>query len=308
MSEIILEIIDEGQVEIIELIEPGPPGPAGATGATGVAGTAGATGPIGPSGGEQGATGIQGPTGPEGAAGATGPAGAGAPGNNDVGVIYLKNNIVATPISAVNGRAVVAGATLTGELYNFTKDASTNSLKYSGTSGLFHIIATFNFQTGSQDTCGFYIGHNTDDTTALDPDLNRISESEVYINASTAANQPAGGAIQSILNLTAGDRVFFIVQNRTAAKDITVEFLKLTATSLTAEKGDAGATGAQGATGATGSQGATGAAGASHLANLLDVNVTAKVNNSVLYYNQASEKFIADDINTVVTITDGGNF
>ena len=66
--------------------------------------------------------------------------------------------------------------------------------------------------------------------------------------------------------------------------------------------------GPQGPAGPAGATGATGAAGASHLANLLDVNVTAKVNNSVLYYNQASEKFIADDINTVVTITDGGNF
>lgn len=60
--------------------------------------------------------------------------------------------------------------------------------------------------------------------------------------------------------------------------------------------------------GPPGPAGPTGPTGASRFADLLDVNVTGKVDNSVLYYDQASEKFIADDINTVVTITDGGNF
>ena len=57
-----------------------------------------------------------------------------------------------------------------------------------------------------------------------------------------------------------------------------------------------------------GPQGPIGPAGPSHFADLLDVNVAAKVNNSVLYYNQTSAKFVADDVNTVVTLTDGGNF
>jgi hypothetical protein len=126
----------------------------------------------------------------------------------------------------------------TGALYNFAKDATTNSLKYSGPGGKFHIVATFNFTTNSQNVCGFYVGHNTDDATALDADADRISESEIYINASTTANQPVGGAIQTVLDLQPDDRVYFIVQNRDAANNITVQFLKFTATSLTAEKGD----------------------------------------------------------------------
>jgi hypothetical protein len=152
---------------------------------------------------------------------------------------------------------------LTGELYNFAKDSTTNSLKYSGPGGLFHIGATFNFETTSQNICGFYVGHSTDDSVALDPDGDRISESEVYVNGSTTANQPVGGAIQSVLDLATDDRVFFIVQNKTAANNITVEFLKFTVTALTAEKGDTGATGPVGATGAIGVSGATGSIGPS---------------------------------------------
>jgi hypothetical protein len=247
----------------------GATGPIGATGATGNTGATGSTGPIGETGplgptGDDGATGATGITGNTGATGATGPAGAGTPGNNDVGVIYLKNNATATTIGAINARAVVAGTMQTGELYNFAKDSGTNSLKYSGPGGLFHIVATFNFLANSQNTCGFYVGHNTDDTTSLDADADRISESEIYINSSTTANQPVGGAIQTVLELEPDDRVFFIVQNQTAAENITVQFLKFTVTSLTAEKGDDGATGPAGATGPTGEtgpQGATGPAG-----------------------------------------------
>jgi hypothetical protein len=227
----------------------GPQGIEGPMGATGAIGATGATGVTG-------ATGIEGPT------GASGPAGAGTPGNNDVGVIYLKANATATTIGATNDRAVVAGTMQTGELYNFAQDSGTNSLKYSGIGGLFHIVATFNFESTSQNVCGFYVGHNTDDATALDPDADRISESEIYINASTTANQPVGGAIQTVLELETDDRVFFIVQNRTAANSITVEFLKFTVIPLTAEKGDEGATGVTGATGPTGETGPAGATGA----------------------------------------------
>jgi hypothetical protein len=117
------------------------------------------------------------------------------------------------------------------------------------------VVATFNFSSESQNVCGFYIGHNTDDTSSLDPNEDRISESEIYVNASIPANQPVGGAIQTVLDLNTNDRVFFIVQNRDAANDITVQFLKFTVTSLVGEKGE------DGATGATGFQGPIGATG-----------------------------------------------
>jgi hypothetical protein len=223
----------------------GATGDAGLAGPTGVTGNPGLTGPSGPSGSQ----GIQGPT------GATGTPGMGAIGNNDVGVMYLKNNTIATDITAINQRKVVAGTMSVGTLYNFIKDPSTNSLKYTGPGGRFHIVTTFNFNGGARDIYGFYIGKNTNDATPLDPDEDRISESEVYINSNQVNDQPAAGAIQTVLDLNTNDRVFFIVQNRETLEDITVEFMKFVITSITAEKG---ATGSQGPIGLAGPTGATG--------------------------------------------------
>ena len=185
----------------------------------------------------------------------------GAIGNNDVGVMYLKNNTIATDITAINQRKVVAGTMSVGTLYNFIKDPSTNSLKYTGPGGRFHIVTTFNFNGGARDIYGFYIGKNTNDATPLDPDADRISESEVYINSNQLNDQPAAGAIQTVLDLNTNDRVFFIVQNRETTSDITVEFMKFVITSITAEKGATGSQGPIGLTGATGPQGLTGPQG-----------------------------------------------
>lgn len=83
-----------------------------------------------------------------------------------------------------------------------------------------------------------------------------------------------------------------------------------------------GPTGVQGATGVTGGQGATGIGitgatgvvgpmgptGATALANLTDVDVNSKVNKSVLVWNESTGKFTANDQNTTITLTDGGNF
>lgn len=63
-----------------------------------------------------------------------------------------------------------------------------------------------------------------------------------------------------------------------------------------------------GVVGPQGPPGTQGPPGASSLSSLTDVNVTGKVNKSVLVYDELSDKFIANDANTVATITDGGNF
>jgi len=47
---------------------------------------------------------------------------------------------------------------------------------------------------------------------------------------------------------------------------------------------------------------------ATQLSALVDVDVGGKVNNSLLYYSAASQKFKADSSTTTLTITDGGNF
>lgn len=44
------------------------------------------------------------------------------------------------------------------------------------------------------------------------------------------------------------------------------------------------------------------------LGSITDVNTTGKVGKSILYYDVNSGQWKGDDINTVVTITDGGNW
>lgn len=158
-----------------------------------------------------------------------GDSGVQSPRSNNIGVMYLKNNTTPTPIAAVNARAVVSGVVQTGELVNFEKHSSSSSLRYLGESGKFLIIATFSFYEGSQRTCGFYIGISRNIGSALDANADRISESEIYINAGTQSNQPKAGTVQTVATLNYNDRVFFIVQNKDAASEITVEFLKLIA-------------------------------------------------------------------------------
>lgn len=157
-----------------------------------------------------------------------GTTGGGSVGNNDVGVMYLKGNTAPTPITTPNERAIVQGTFQTGILKNFEKDSGTNSLKYLGSGGRFHVVANFNFTSGSQDICGFYIGKNTTGLT-LDPNADRISESEIYANSAPTSSQPVSSVIQTVLDLNTNDRIFFIVQNRNASNNITVEFLKFIA-------------------------------------------------------------------------------
>ncbi len=56
----------------------------------------------------------------------------------------------------------------------------------------------------------------------------------------------------------------------------------------------------------TGPQGPPGTAGS--LGEITDVNTTAKIDRSLLYYDAASAQFRADATITKTTITDGGNF
>lgn len=52
----------------------------------------------------------------------------------------------------------------------------------------------------------------------------------------------------------------------------------------------------------------TNGTGITLLSDLSDVNTTSKVDKSVLVWNEDTEKFTANDLNTIITITDGGSF
>ena len=152
-----------------------------------------------------------------------------SPRSNNIGVLYLKNNTIPTPVGTTNGRAVVSGVVQTGELVNFEKHNGSSSLRYLGERGRFLIAITFSFYEGSQNTCGFYVGVNRNIASALDANADRISESEIYSNAGTPSNQPQSACVQTVLTLNYNDRIFFIVQNKDSATPITVEFMKLIA-------------------------------------------------------------------------------
>lgn len=61
-------------------------------------------------------------------------------------------------------------------------------------------------------------------------------------------------------------------------------------------------------TGAVGPQGPAGSDGYTNLVDMNDVNALNRVDKSVLVYDATEEKFVANAIHTVVTITDGGSF
>jgi len=54
--------------------------------------------------------------------------------------------------------------------------------------------------------------------------------------------------------------------------------------------------------------GYNGTNGITQLAQATDVDVSAKTDKSVLVYDQSAGKFVANSANTVITLTDGGNF
>lgn len=57
-----------------------------------------------------------------------------------------------------------------------------------------------------------------------------------------------------------------------------------------------------------GPQGGFFGGGSATLAGLTDVDVNSSVNKSVLYFDLAANKWVGDELNTLVTLTDGGNW
>jgi hypothetical protein len=60
--------------------------------------------------------------------------------------------------------------------------------------------------------------------------------------------------------------------------------------------------------GPQGPQGPAASAENLYFAQLQDVNVADRVDQAVVYYSSASAKFKADGTNTILSLTDGGNF
>lgn len=98
---------------------------------------------------------------------------------------------------------------------------------------------------------------------------------------------------EATVSVTEGDGVVIIATPPASAQVVVV----------------ASPSGPQGPAGPTGPQGPPGAGGGSTtLATLTDVDVTGKVDGSFLVYEEDVAKFKADNTNTVLTLTDFGNF
>ena len=144
-----------------------------------------------------------------------------------LGSMYMKNNATETVITVQNDRYNIAGTTqVNGINQRFIHDSANNALEYTGIrSKVFHINLTFTIspETNNQKY-GIYIGVNKGG--AIDPDADRISESEAYINTPQAGRADAA-SIQALVQLDPTDKVYMIVQNTTSTANIIVEFMNL---------------------------------------------------------------------------------
>jgi hypothetical protein len=144
-----------------------------------------------------------------------------------IGAMYMKNNAIETVIPNVNDRVKMAGVTeVNGINQRFAHDLANNALEYTGLiSTTFHITATFTISpSANNQKYGIYLGVNRGG--AIDPNADRISESEVYINTPQSGRADAA-AVQALVTLNEGDKVYMILQNVTSSANVTVEFLNM---------------------------------------------------------------------------------
>jgi hypothetical protein len=144
-----------------------------------------------------------------------------------IGAMYMKNNAIETVIPNVNDRVKMAGVTeVNGINQRFAHDLANNALEYTGViSTTFHITATFTISpSANNQKYGIYLGVNRGGS--IDPNADRISESEVYINTPQSGRADAA-AVQALVTLNEGDKVYMILQNVTSSANVTVEFLNM---------------------------------------------------------------------------------
>lgn len=144
-----------------------------------------------------------------------------------IGAMYMKNNAIATVIPLVNDRVPMAGVTqVNGINQRFAHDLANNALEYTGViSRVFHITTTFTISPASNNQkYGIYIGVNRGGS--IDADVDRITESEVYINTPQSGRADAA-SVQALVTLNEGDKVYLILQNVTSSANATIEFMNM---------------------------------------------------------------------------------
>ena len=146
---------------------------------------------------------------------------------NSIGAMYMKDNDIETVIPSVNDRVPMAGVTeVNGINQRFEHDLANNALEYTGViAKTFHVTTTFTIEPASNNQrYGIYLGVNRGGS--IDPDADRISESEVYINTPQSGRADAA-SVQALVTLNEGDRVYLIIQNVTSSANATIVFMNM---------------------------------------------------------------------------------
>ncbi len=143
-----------------------------------------------------------------------------------IGNMYMKDNATATVVSSSGVRYPMAGTTQVASLnQRFTHDSANNALKYIGTvTKVVKVQFSLSLTSGSNNVIGIYVGVNRAGT-AIDATADRISESEIYLTSS--GTRPDTGFVQAVATLATNDRVYVIIQNISAATNITVNFMNM---------------------------------------------------------------------------------
>jgi hypothetical protein len=124
---------------------------------------------------------------------------------------------------AVSGTSAVSSIN-----QKFTHIQGNNSVRYdSSVPRIMRVLCTFSLISGNNNKIGVYIGVKRGES--IDPDADRISESEVYVTTSGTGGEgrPDPGAIQALVSLNRHDEVYMIVQNTSNTNNITVEFMNI---------------------------------------------------------------------------------
>lgn len=155
------------------------------------------------------------------------------------GALWLKFNSTETVVTTQQDRYVMAGVSETNESRNvgFDHVVDGNVLQVTGPGGMFHVTGTGTVLGANNAVVGIYLAVSRDPEAALNPGpagsdpSDRIGESEVYVTMSGTA-RPTPFAVQTLVELEPGDRVYGIVQNRNGTQNITVEFFHLAAVAV----------------------------------------------------------------------------
>jgi hypothetical protein len=140
--------------------------------------------------------------------------------------MYMKNNATATDVITQNVRYPMAGTTEFAALsQRFEHVLADNAVRYtSAVPRRVKVLVSFSLEAANNNVIGVYIGKCAAGNSIV-PDTDRISDSEVYVT--TTGTRPDAGFVQALIDIVENDKIYVIVQNTSAATDVTVKFMHM---------------------------------------------------------------------------------